>query len=497
MATLVDNLLRSADTWPDRIAITDGTIRLTYGMLLQHAAAVANRLQAEGCRSGDRVVLVMASGAQFVAAYYGALMAGGIAVLLNPAAKLPDFAAWMEDIEPRFVFVDADNIEARKAAAGLKNAPRVWTSSAEVTGPFGFDKSDALRISSAGAGDPACIMYTSGTTSSPKGVVLSHDNLVANTAAIVEYLKLTHADSIVTVLPFFYSYGSSILHTHIQAGAHVVIQRNFVYPHAVVEALATERATGFAGVPSTFALLLSRVQLAQYDLGGLRYVTQAGGPMPPTLLQRLRATLAHVSVFVMYGQTEATARLTYVPPKELDRKLGSVGIPVRGVRVEIRDEQGRRLQVGQVGDVWVSGPNVMLGYWGNDSATAEVLRDGWLKTGDMGRLDQDGYLFLVGRRSDMIKTGAHRVCPQDVEEAIAELPGVQEVAVVGVNDELLGQSIKAFVVPARDVNLSPMQVKAHCKARLASYKIPKDVELVTSLPRTATGKIRKAELCGR
>ena len=219
--------------------------------------------------------------------------------------------------------------------------------------------------------------------------------------------------------------------------------------------------------------------------------------MQPTLLKRLLATLAHESVFVMYGQTEATARLTYVPPRELDRKLGSVGIPVRGVRVEIRDEQGRRLQVGQVGDVWVSGPNVMLGYWGNDSATAEVLRDGWLKTGDMGRLDQDGYLFLVGRRSDMIKTGAHRVCPQDVEEAIAELPGVQEVAVVGVNDELLGQSIKAFVVPARDVNLSPMQVKAHCKARLASYKIPKDVELVTSLPRTATGKIRKAELCGR
>jgi acyl-CoA synthetase (AMP-forming)/AMP-acid ligase II len=327
--------------------------------------------------------------------------------------------------------------------------------------------------------------------------VLSHRNLASNSTAICEYLQLTEQDSVVCVLPFHYSYGSSVLHTHLQVGGRIVLEKNLVYPHAVVETLARERATGFAGVPPTFALLLSRVPLANYDLSALRYLTQAGGAMSPALTQRLREALPNVAVFVMYGQTEATARLTYLPPRYLTMKMGSVGVPVSGVNIQIRTEDGEVAAAGTVGEIWVSGPNVMLGYWSNPAATAEVLRDGWLKTGDMGRVDDEGFLFIVGRRSDMIKAGAHRVHPRDIEDVIVEIEDVEEAVAIGVDDETLGQTICAFVVPSSGATLTGMQVQAHCRERLANYKVPKRVEIVASLPRTASGKVRRTELAER
>jgi acyl-CoA synthetase (AMP-forming)/AMP-acid ligase II len=206
----------------------------------------------------------------------------------------------------------------------------------------------------------------------------------------------------------------------------------------------------------------------------------------------VRAAFPQARLYVMYGQTEATARLTWLPPERLEHKTGSVGIPVAGVEVQVRREDGSAVPTDESGEVWVRGPNVMQGYWHNPQATAEVLREGWLKTGDIGRLDGDGFLWLVGRRSDMIKTGAHRVHPQDIEEAIAELPAVAEVAVVGVEDATLGQVVKACIVRAGE--LTADQVKAHCRTRLAPYKIPKHVEFLAALPKTASGKVRRVEL---
>jgi acyl-CoA synthetase (AMP-forming)/AMP-acid ligase II len=236
------------------------------------------------------------------------------------------------------------------------------------------------------------------------------------------------------------------------------------------------------------------VQLENYDLGSLRYVTQAGGAMSPELTRRLRKALPHVQLFVMYGQTEATARLTYLPPADLDRKPGSVGRPLCGVEIEIRREDRSAAAAEEGGEVWVRGANVMLGYWQDPATSASVLAAGWLKTGDMGYLDREGYLYLHGRRSDMIKTGAHRVHPLDVENVIQELPGVAEVAVAGVDDDILGQTIKAFVVAAPGASIDPMKIKAHCRERLANYKIPKYVEIVPALPKTASGKVRRHEL---
>ena len=284
-----------------------------------------------------------------------------------------------------------------------------------------------------------------------------------------------------------------MLHTHLAVGARMVLEDNIVFPHLVAEALERERATGFSGVPSTFALMLDRGRLEHYDLSSLRYLTQAGGAMAPALTRRVREAFPGARLFVMYGQTEASARLTCLAPEHLDEKPGSVGTPISGVQIRVRREGGADAEPGEQGEVWARGDNVMTGYWNAPEATAAVLVDGWLRTGDLGHLDADGFLWLAGRRADMIKTGAHRVHPQDVEEVIAELPGVREVAVAGIDDALLGQVVAAFLVTDAGAP-DEMAVKAHCRRRLAGYKIPKQVAFVAELPKTASGKVRRAAL---
>lgn len=522
-ASLVVNLERAAQRFGDRCAIQQGADTLSYSGIWQNASNVAGYLREQGLRDGDRVALLLDNSADFVSSFYGTLLAGGIAVLLNAAAREREIRAWLEHSGAGWLITEEHRADAVAMAAqsarnvrvivrGNRNAAAPKIESAESLAtiidaqiPFAPTfPSDDTRA--------ACIIYTSGTTGSPKGVVLTHRNLASNTAAIVEYLQLGPLDSVLSILPFYYSYGSSVLHSHIQAGARIVLESNLVYPHLVVATLAQERVTGFAGVPSTYALLLNRVELQKFDLSALRYVTQAGGAMSPALTQRLRAAMPATQLFVMYGQTEATARLSYLPPAMLDSKPGSVGIPVQGVEIEIRDPSGAalpRAQTGeaqtgeaqtgeaQTGEVWVRGPNVMQGYWEDPAATARVLRDGWLSTGDMGYLDTDGYLYLHGRRADMIKTGAHRVHPRDVEEVIEELAEVAEVAVVGVDDEVLGQAVAAYVVRTPESQLDAASLKMHCRGRLAAYKIPKSIEFVPALPKTASGKTRRIELAQR
>lgn len=494
----IADLRNAAAGFAGRCAIEQATERITFAELLWCARSIAHDLSANGLRRGDRVALILPNSIEFAALYYGVMMAGGIAVLLNAAAKQRDLEAWLRHSDSAVVCIEARNSEAVSAIGRLAHPPRVLQASGDWKRPFGLAAGPHTFLEvDPEPDDPACILYTSGTTGDPKGVVLSHANIGSNTAAIVEYLELSPDDSVVSVLPFYYSYGSSLLHSHIKAGARIVLQQNLIYPHAVVETLSSQRATGFSGVPSTFALLLARVKLHEYDLSALRYLTQAGGAMSPALTQRLRRALPHARLFVMYGQTEATARLAYLSPERLDDKLGSVGRPVRGVEIEVREESGAPVEAGQAGEVWVRGPNVMLGYWRNPAATAQVKVGGWLKTGDEGCLDAEGFLYLAGRRSDMIKVGAHRIHPQDIEDAICELASVQEAAVVGVDDEILGQVIKAFVVPAAGATVQATHIQGHCRERLPSYKVPKFVEILASLPKTATGKVRRIELIER
>jgi len=466
-----------------------------------HVDAFAAALRALGVEAGDRVALILPNSAEAVVATYGTWRAGAVVVPLNAQAKARDFEPWLRHAGARVVVHEAIHRDARAAIEAIEPRPQAvvvddqaaadtdlrWNAlpAGDAAAPPARNEADAL----------AAIVYTSGTTGQPKGVMLSHANLAANVQSILAYLDLGADDSTVTILPFYYSYGASVLHTHLAAGARLVIEQNLVFPHLMVETIARERVSGFSGVPSTFALLLNRVRLGEYDLSGLRYLTQAGGAMAPALAARLRAAIPQARLFVMYGQTEATARLAWLPPERLDEKTGAVGVAIPGVELEVRDEHGARVTTGTVGEVHARGANIMLGYWRDAALTAGVLgADGWLRTGDMGHVDADGYLFLSGRRSDMIKTGAHRVHPKDVEEVVAELDGIAEVAVVGVDDELLGQVIKAIVVFAEGADRSLDRVKAHCRERLATYKIPKFIEAVAELPKTASGKIRRSLL---
>jgi acyl-CoA synthetase (AMP-forming)/AMP-acid ligase II len=430
-----------------------------------------------------------------VAAYYGAQLAGGVAVPLNAAARGPEIVDWIAHAGAGIVVADRAAVDTSSLRERLQ-ASAIVLEACGAGSPFDSVcmQGDPAEAQMPAGESPACIHYTSGTTGRPKGVLLSHANLASNAAAIVQYLALTAGDSIVSVLPFYYAYGSSVLHTHLLCGGRVVVEKGFSFPHVVMQRLATERATGFAGVPSTYALLMARVRLENYDLAALRYLTQAGGAMAPALIRQVVAAFPQARLYVMYGQTEATSRISYLPPDRLGDKLGSVGKGIAGQRVQIRDDGRKPLPSGQVGHVWVSGPNVMLGYWDNPDETARVLAGGWLDTGDMGYLDEEGFLFLVGRRSDIIKVGAHRVHPQDVESVIAELDAVAEAAVVGVDDPVLGEVVKAFVVRKEQRELSELEVRRHCLQRLASYKVPKSVAMVDSLPRTASGKVRRSEL---
>lgn len=492
---LVDFLRDSVAKCPDAEAIVHHDRRVRYSELWDGVSAFAWYLRAQGFRTGDRVAVLLENSPEYVISYYGTLLAGGVVVALNTAAKAIDIGNWLTHCDASWLVLDARHAEANAINDGCTGRVAVISVNGAIDAAHAWKEVLATTsipiLDSTSKEALAAIIYTSGTTGRPKGVMLTHGNLATNVTSILAYLGLDTSDRILNVLPFYYSYGNSVLHTHLAVGACVVIEDNLAYPHRVLQRLGAERATGFSGVPSSFALLLSRVKLEEYDLSSLRYLTQAGGPMPPANIERLRKALPTVRIIIMYGQTEATARLSYLPPEQLLDKLGSIGIAIPGVTLDVRNEQGASVAPNEVGEIWARGGNIMPGYWNDAQATQEVLHNGWLRTGDMAYRDSDGYLFIQGRKTDMIKSGAHRIHPKEIEEAIAELDGVGEVAVVGVPDEILGQVIKAYILPKPGATLGPLQIRAHCHKRLASYKIPKFVEFVSELPKTASGKVKK------
>jgi acyl-CoA synthetase (AMP-forming)/AMP-acid ligase II len=364
----------------------------------------------------------------------------------------------------------------------------------------------------------AAILYTSGSTGMPRGVTLTHGNLGANTQQILDYLRLTADDSVTVVLPFHYSFGNSLLLTHVKVGGRLVVDNRFAFPQTILETMERERTTGFSGVPSTYAILCAKTDFLTRPHADLRYLTQAGGAMPPALTRRLREALPpRIALFVMYGQTEASARLSYLPPERLLEKLGSIGIAIPGVTLTLRHDDGAECGVGEVGEIVASGPNIMRGYWNDPEETAKVLKADGLHTGDLARKDEDGFIFIVDRIRNMIKSGAHRISAKEIEETIAELPGVAEACVIGVPDDLLGEAIEAFVVPAPGARVDGRGVAAgassggraatgtaprldaqailrHCNANLAKFKIPRAIHFRDSLPKNSFGKVIKAEL---
>lgn len=508
---LHDLIEMAALKWPEREAIIHGTERRTYRALDEAANRTANALLAADVNPGDRVGLLMHNSAAYVSSYFGILKAGAVAVPLNTSATRETVLFILRDAgikvmiahksrrgpdaveifsEAGLATVFLDRIDSPDDRAPPKGAGPILTPLCQALA--GASAEPPPRRS--GPHDLACLFYTSGSTGEPKGVMLSHANIRENTKAIVQYLELTPDDKVMVVLPFFYCYGASIMHTHFLAGGSLVLENQFLYPNRVLDLMEAEGVTGFSGVPYTFAILLRWSNLRRYHLESLRYVTQAGGAMAPAQIQEFRSILPHTRFFVMYGQTEASARLSYLPPEFLDSKLGSIGRGIPGVELSVLDEQGLPVAPGQVGEIVARGPNIMLGYWNNPGETRRALGEKGLQTGDLARVDEDGFIYIVARKKDFIKAGGHRVSAREVEDVILEEPSVLECAVVSIEDETMGEAVKAYVVPVDWPSRNTEKILGWCKQRLAPYKVPRFIEFMRSLPKNAAGKVVKGAL---
>lgn len=496
---LLEGLAASAELFSDKPALVSADTETTYADLWQGVISFSAFLQNRIAR-GDRVAILLENSAEYIEACYGCWACGAVVVGLNTALKGAELSRQLDHCGARWLVTSSsnkslasivDNCNSLESMlfvgdAAVKDFPVASYHWNELLECESFDP-----IHSNSDGELACVIYTSGTTGKPKGVALSHANLAANISSINQYLDIRASDRMMCVLPFFYSYGNSVLHTHLMAGASLLLENQFLYPHKVLERMSEQRATSFAGVPSTYYLLLSRTKLASYDLSSMRYCTQAGGPMKTESIAGFRQALPAVEFIVMFGQTEATARLSYLPSSKLEEKAGSVGIAIPGVELAVVDEQGEVLVPGEVGEVYARGENIMLGYLNDEEATEQVIDKGWLRTGDLGYFDEEGYLFLVGRSREMIKSGAHRIAPREIEELLLDFPGVEDVAVIAAPDDLLGQVVKACVIASDDDSAFKMKIMKYCREHLANYKVPKQLDFYQEFPRTSSGKIQK------
>jgi len=499
-------LAAAAQRRADVPLVLEGETHATYGELDAQSDRVAAVLAASGVHRGDRVGLVLPNSARYVAAYFGVLKAGAVAVPLHTGQVARSLAAALSDCGAvGLVVAEGAPLAAARAAVPEIGSLRTVLVSGREAG--GFPASIQVRTDADVAGtaargtlpgesdlDPALVVYTSGSTGRPRGAVLTHRNVLANTRSIVHYLELTEQDRVVVVLPFPYVYGASLLHTHVAAGGSLVLHGSTVFPNAILDAIDRSQATGFAGVPSTYAILLHRSDLAARRFPSLRYVTQAGGPMPPAHVRRLVEALPGTRVIVMYGATEASARLTWLPPERLGDKLGSIGIPIPDVELRVLRDDGSEAGPDEVGELVARGPNIMAGYWGDPEGTAEVLDGEGFHTGDLGRRDADGFFWVVGRKREMIKSGAHRISPREVEDVLLLDPAVEEAAVVGRPDEVLGEVVIAHVTARPGQVPSPEALKLLCQERLVAAKVPAEIHVRDAMPRNAAGKVDKLVL---
>ena len=462
-AELVHHFLeQSALGSPGKTAVIHDDLRAPYAEINGKANRLAHWLAANGIAKGDRVLLFLENCVEYIIGYYGTLKAGAVAVPLSVDLKAAAIDAIIAELDPKLIISNKrlereirliDPFLLAKLKLLIRDPETKW---GPIVQAFAWDEATAGSGPAEnptvplGAADLASIIYTSGSTGKPKGVMLSHGNIVANSHSICSYLRIGKDDIQMVVLPFHYVMGKSLLNSHFAAGATVVINNKFAFPASVVQQLIDENVTAFSGVPSTFAYLLHRSPLRKYRerLTALRYCSQAGGHMATQIKRDLREALPpHTEIFIMYGATEATSRLSYLAPAMFSTKMGSIGKAIPGVTLKILDENGNELLDGQVGELVASGPNIMQGYWGDPEATAAVLTEQGYHTGDYGYRDQAGFFFVTGRRDEMLKVGGHRVSLLEIEEVILATGEFVEAVVLGLPDPLLGNRLAALAVP--------------------------------------------------
>ena len=510
---LHDFLLQSAARLPDKLALVCGDRRLTYREIAAQVNALAHALVQRGVRRGDRVVIYIDNSVEAVVGFWAVLAANAVTVVVNPQTKADKLAYLLGDCRPTAMLAHAPlyrNFADPAAAAPSLKAVIVSgpLGAAEVAAlPGGVSWEQALASQPTDRPperraidvDLASIIYTSGSTGDPKGVMQTHLSMRTAASSISAYLEVAEDEVILGVLPLSFDYGLYQMIMTFRQGARLVLEKSFVYPARVLDVVVKERVTGFPGVPTIYAIMNELENIGDYDFSAVRYVTNTAAALTEKHIDMLRRIFPTARIYSMYGLTECK-RVSFLPPEDLGRKPLSVGFPIPDTEIWIEDEAGNRLGPDQVGQLVVRGSTVMRGYWEKPEATARKLKPGplpnevVLHTGDYCKIDAEGYLYFVGRMDDIIKSRGEKVAPREVENTIANIEGVKEVAVIGVPDDILGQAVKAFVVLEQGVTMTERDIVRACQARLESFMVPKTVVFVPDLPKTTTGKIKKTGL---
>jgi acyl-CoA synthetase (AMP-forming)/AMP-acid ligase II len=419
----------------------------------------------------------------FILSYFSIIYSGNIAVLVDTKMSTTDLLQVLATSRPYGAFVQeqyrkhfegsAFPILDEKSDHEIQNEPCLLNPPPDVNDD-----------------DIAVIIFTSGSTGTKKGVMITHKNLVTNTRSILEYLNLTESDRIGAVLPFFYCYGASLLHTHARVGGSIVLNQQ-PFLGSVIEDIDKYQCTGFAGVPSTYQILMNKTPFLQEQFPTLRYFTQAGGHLPNRYIKMLVENFPDKQVFIMYGATEATARLSYLPPEFLTTKMGSIGKGIPGVTLAVLNERGLPVKPSEVGEITAKGDNIMKGYFQDPEGTAAVLKNGWLYTGDLATVDADGFIYIVGRSKNVIKSGGYRISPQEIENEILSIEKVKGCVVMGVPHEIMGEAIVAVILVSDIVDSHNLNrvILAHCNQRLPSFKVPKKILIVDKFPLNSSNKV--------
>ena len=509
-------LENSASRLPEKVALICDDRRLTYCEINRSADQFAASLIDIGIKRQNRIVIFLDNSAESVISLFGILKAGAVFIILNPTMKSKKFKYILDDSGAKVLVTQTSKAqivtEAVKEAPVLEHIFWAGNSNQIPKNPFSlmsFHSWDEIfhrrnlpvfksQMRSIDL-DLVTIIYTSGSTGEPKGVMSTHHNVVSVARSITQYLENVEDDIILDVLPLSFDYGLYQILMAFLFGGTVVLENSFSYSYKMVEKLIQEKVTGFPLVPTIVAILFQMEDLGRFDFSSLRYISNTAAALPIAHIRKLRALLPHVKIYSMYGLTECK-RVSYLPPEQLEQKPESVGIPIPNEEVFIVNKNGQEVKPREIGELVVRGSNVMQGYWNDPEETARVFRPGryrgetLLYTGDLFKKDEDGYLYFVSRKDDLIKTKGERVSPKEIENVLCEIDGVVEAAVIGVPDEIFGRAIKALVVNHKGSDLNENQIKKHCMQNLEPFMIPKYVEFRKTLPKTTSGKIDKKKL---
>lgn len=485
---LAQNLSRGRTFFPDRAAILFEGRSITYRELDESSNRLANALAGVGISRGDRVAIYLPNIPEFAIVYYGILKAGAIAVSINSIFKQQEVAFILNDSGSRLLFTTAELAAQLQgmAASTVERIVAVDRSLGELTG----GASAEARAADMEAGDPALLLYTSGTTGFPKGATLSHGNVVSNTWSVVHHAGYQPGDRLVLFLPLFHVFGQNfIMNACFLAGSTLVLHRRFV-PQAVLDSIAREQVTMFFGVPTIYVALLYQ-EVKPEQLASIRYWFSAAATMPQEISRRWSERFGR-PIHEGYGLTETSPFAAY--NHDFRHKFGSVGTAVENFEIRIVDEADHEVPLGSLGEIAIKGPGVMLGYWGRPQDTSLAIRDGWFHSGDVGSMDDEGYVFIVDRVKDMINRSGFKVWPAEVEQLLYRHPAVKEAAVYAVPDAEAGEAVAAAIVLREGATATAEEIGEYCRSRAAVYKAPSRVEFVAELPKNPTGKILKRVL---